>query len=182
MIPRYLNLVSLVTKQTTAFVISHHNSPHRHVDDERKSKFYIIIDLVIVKTGMIFALLRQTTLYKNFHFLKFHLDHLLLFLRYAVSTRWEREVAEHGPVQDFHRYCCCFARRLGNMFILCERPDGSPIVVAGPCWPFCTFVTLPLILAVSGAVSYFIIISPDSPLVSGILRTNILRSLYLFFF
>jgi len=84
--------------------------------------------------------------------------------KYAVSTRWEKDVAEHGPIHDFNRYWCCCARRLGNMFVLCERTDGSPLVVAGPCWPFCTFVTLPLILAVSAAVSYFIIISVDSPL------------------
>ena len=62
--------------------------------------------------------------------------------RYAVSTRWEREVEENGPVKDFHRYFCCCARRLGNMFMLWERSDGSPIVIAGPCWPFCVFVTL----------------------------------------
>jgi len=84
--------------------------------------------------------------------------------KFAVSTRWEREVAEHGPVKDFHRFWCCCARRLGNMFVLCERTDGTPIVIAGPCWPFCIFVTLPLILAVSGAVAYFVIISDDSPL------------------
>lgn len=87
--------------------------------------------------------------------------------RFAVSSRWEREVAENGPVKDFHRFCCCCCRRLGNMFVLCERPDGSPIVIAGPCWPFCMFVTLPLILAVAGAVAYFVIISKDSPLVSS---------------
>ena len=34
-----------------------------------------------------------------------------------------------------------------------------------PCWPFCVFVTLPLILAVSAAVAYFVIINNDSPLV-----------------
>lgn len=85
---------------------------------------------------------------------------------YAVSTRWEQEVAENGPVKDFHRFFCCCARRLGNMFVLCERSDGSPIVVAGPCWPFCVFVTLPLILSVSAGVAYFVIISDDSPLVS----------------
>jgi DHHC palmitoyltransferase len=84
--------------------------------------------------------------------------------QYAVSTRWEREVAENGPIKDFHRFFCCCARRLGNMFILCERADGSPVVIAGPCWPFCMFVTLPLILAVSGAVAYFMIISSESPL------------------
>lgn len=86
--------------------------------------------------------------------------------RFAVSTRWEREVAENGPVRDFHRFFCCCARRLGNMFVLCERTDGTPIVIAGPCWPFCICVTLPLILAVSGAVAYFVIISNNSPLVS----------------
>ena len=84
--------------------------------------------------------------------------------QYAVSTRWEREVAENGPIKDYNRFFCCCARRLGNMFILCERSDGSPIVIAGPCWPFCVLVTLPLILAVSGAVAYFMIISNDSPL------------------
>ena len=91
-------------------------------------------------------------------------------IRFAVSTRWEREVAENGPIRDFHRFWCCCARRLGNMFVLCERTDGTPIVITGPCWPFCIFVTLPLILAVSGAVAYFVIISDDSPLVSAIRR------------
>ncbi len=101
-------------------------------------------------------------------FLFFVVSFVCLFfsLRFAVSTRWEREVAENGPVRDFHRFWCCCARRLGNMFVLCERIDGTPIVIAGPCWPFCMFVTLPLILAVSGAVAYFVIISDDSPLVS----------------
>jgi hypothetical protein len=92
----------------------------------------------------------------------------LLFSRYAVSTRWERDVAENGPTKDFHRYFCCCAKRIGNMFILCERYDGSPLVIAGPCWPFCCFVTVPLILGISGAVAYFVIISEDSPLVSGL--------------
>lgn len=86
--------------------------------------------------------------------------------RYAVSTRWERDCAEHnGTTKDFHRFFCCLARRLGNMFVLCERHDGSPVVIAGPCWPFCCFVTVPLILGITGAVAYFVIISEDSPLV-----------------
>jgi len=29
--------------------------------------------------------------------------------------------------------------------------------VAGPCWPFCTFVTIPLICGLSGLVAYFLI-------------------------
>jgi len=41
------------------------------------------------------------------------------------------------------------------MFFLWERRDGSPIIVAGPCWPFCVFFTLPLILILSGLVAYF---------------------------
>ena len=86
--------------------------------------------------------------------------------RYAVSTRWEKDVNENGATKDFHRYCCCMARRIGNLFILCERRDGSPLVIAGPCWPFCCLVTMPLILGISGAVAYFVIINEDSPLVS----------------
>ena len=75
---------------------------------------------------------------------------------------------ENGPTKDFHRFCCCMARRVGNMFVLCERHDGSPIVIAGPCWPFCFLVTLPLILGIPGTVAYFVIISNNSPLVSTI--------------
>ncbi len=112
---------------------------------------------------------------------------LSLFYRYAVSVRWEREQAERrrpadssssGPVrnnrqpcltftiEDFNRYFCCCARRVGSMFFLLERKDGSPIVVAGPCWPFCTFVTTPLIVVLSGLVGFFIVSNPDTGLVS----------------
>lgn len=67
------------------------------------------------------------------------------------------------------------ARRLGNMFVLCERGDGSPIVIAGPCWPFCCLVTVPLILGIPGAVAYFTIIREDSILVSFKNNTRLLR-------
>lgn len=53
------------------------------------------------------------------------------------------------------------------MFFLVERRDGSPIVVAGPCWPFCTFVTVPLIVVLSGLVGYFIVSNPATGLVSA---------------
>jgi len=43
------------------------------------------------------------------------------------------------------------------MFFLWESRDGSPVIVAGPCWPFCTFVTIPLICGLSGLVAYFLI-------------------------
>ncbi len=52
------------------------------------------------------------------------------------------------------------------MFFLLETRDGSPIVVAGPCWPFCTFVTTPLIVILSGMVGYFIVSDPNTKLVS----------------
>ena len=44
------------------------------------------------------------------------------------------------------------------MHILCSHPDGSPIIMAGPCWPFCMFVTVPLILGISALVVYFLIL------------------------
>ena len=46
---------------------------------------------------------------------------------------------------------------MGGMFFLMERKDGSPILVVGPCWPFCTFVTLPLVIIVVVLVSYLIV-------------------------
>jgi hypothetical protein len=52
------------------------------------------------------------------------------------------------------------------MFFICERRNGSPIVVAGPCWPFCTFVTLPLVAGLSGLTLYFCILKDGAPLVS----------------
>jgi hypothetical protein len=45
------------------------------------------------------------------------------------------------------------------MFALLSYRDGTPIVLAGPCWPFCTFVTVPLILSISFVVCYFLIVS-----------------------
>mmetsp|Transcript_29317 Transcript_29317/g.38953 ORF Transcript_29317/g.38953 Transcript_29317/m.38953 type:complete len:261 (+) Transcript_29317:42-824(+) len=96
--------------------------------------------------------------------------------RYAVSVRWEREYEEEhnrrskpictGTAEDFHTCCCCCSRRVGSMFFLMETRDGSPIIVAGPCWPFCTFVTLPLILLCSALVSYFVVFNKNSGLPS----------------
>ena len=54
------------------------------------------------------------------------------------------------------------------MFFLLEKRDGTPIVVAGPCWPFCTFVTVPLIIVLSGLVAYFIVLEPEIGLVRSI--------------
>ncbi|KAL7456481.1 hypothetical protein ACHAWC_008595 [Mediolabrus comicus] len=102
--------------------------------------------------------------------------------RYAVSIRWEREqerlrqelesstadpVTNKKPcitytIEDFHRYFCCCARRVGSFFFLLERRDGSPIITAGPCWPFCTFVTVPLIVVLSTLVMVFIVFNRKS--------------------
>ena len=123
----------------------------------------------------------------------------ILFFRYAVSVRWEREQAERrqpptdstnssGPVrerqplltftiEDFNRYFCCCARRVGSMFFLLEKKDGSPIVVAGPCWPFCAFVTLPLIAVLSGLCGYFIVSNPNTGLVSCAMQWRFLAAL-----
>ena len=59
------------------------------------------------------------------------------------------------------------------MFVLFERSDGSPMVIAGPCWPFCMGVTLPLILGISALVCYFVLFNSANGLVSseGGLRT-----------
>jgi len=47
------------------------------------------------------------------------------------------------------------------MRVLMEKKDGSPVVIAGPCWPFCVFVTLPLVLVISGLVAFKVL--PDMP-------------------
>ena len=69
------------------------------------------------------------------------LSRFLFDYRYAVSTAWEREVAEGKVPTDINTFLCCFARRIGHMFAICSYPDGTPILIAGPCWPFCALVT-----------------------------------------
>ena len=125
----------------------------------------------------------------------------LSICRYAVSVRWEHEQRQQEQQQpqqrrrkrksspsssyssgsdcckpytiteNFSTYFCCCARRVGSMFFLIEKKDGTPIVVAGPCWPFCTFVTVPLIVVLSGMVGYFIVSNPNAGLVSGCFPT-----------
>lgn len=93
--------------------------------------------------------------------------------QYAVSTAWERKQEENandkkpfctGTTEDCYTACCCCSRRVGSMFFLCEKRDGSPIVVAGPCWPFCVFITAPLIISLSGLVLWFCILDKNSVL------------------
>lgn len=55
---------------------------------------------------------------------------------------------------------------MGSIHFLWERSDGSPIIVAGPMWPFCMFVTVPLVAGLSALVLYFCIVQENAPLVS----------------
>lgn len=91
-------------------------------------------------------------------------------IQYAISKRWEAEQetgqsAQCTPQNLLSSIFCCCARRVGSLHFLCERRDGSPIVVAGPMWPFCTFVTLPLVAGLSSLVLYFCILQKGAPLV-----------------
>ena len=89
------------------------------------------------------------------------------YFRYAVSTQWERQQSEGRSIRDFHSFCCCCAKRIGNMFALISRSDGTPIVIAGPCWPFCIFITFPLIIGISMLVIFFLILGDTFVLVRG---------------
>lgn len=97
--------------------------------------------------------------------------------RYAVSTQWERSVHDGTAPRDVHTYFCCCATRIGHMFALMQHHDGEPIVLAGPCWPFCVFVTVPLILGVSCLVTYFLVIDDNF----GLVRTQTQYTCFLFY-
>jgi len=66
-------------------------------------------------------------------------------------------------VEDLNSIFCCCSRQVGAMQFICQRSDGSPFVVAGPCWPFCSFFTVPLIGGLSSLVLYFCIIDESTP-------------------
>ncbi|EEC46979.1 predicted protein [Phaeodactylum tricornutum CCAP 1055/1] len=70
----------------------------------------------------------------------------------AFQARSHNGQAVEPPVLPRRR-----KKQIGNMFVLCSYADGTPILIAGPCWPFCVFVTLPLIMGVAGLVSFFLI-------------------------
>lgn len=90
-------------------------------------------------------------------------------IQYAISKRWER-AQENGEKDRFSLKACCSyifcgcARPVGSMHFLWERSDGSPIIVAGPMWPFCMFVTVPLVAGLSALVLYFCIVQENAPL------------------
>jgi len=90
-------------------------------------------------------------------------------IEYAISKRWEAQQVSGQKDKCTPQNCvssifCCCARQLGSMHILCERKDGSPMVIAGPMWSFCMFVTVPLVVGLSVLVLYFCILQKDAPL------------------
>ena len=116
-----------------------------------------------------------------------------MVVRFAVSVRWEREMEERRrnpskksrctcSTEDLHTNCCCCAHRIGNMFSLLETPNGSPIIIAGPCWPFCLFITFPLIAVISGLVAYFVVLNKDNGLVRFRIRMETFYFFKTFFF
>eukprot|EP00979_Chaetoceros_neogracilis_P005461 scaffold992_cov250-Chaetoceros_neogracile.AAC.5 len=63
-------------------------------------------------------------------------------IEYAISKRWEAQQESGQSDKCTPQTCisdifCCCAKQLGSMHVLCERRDGSPVVIAGPMWPFC---------------------------------------------
>ena len=90
-------------------------------------------------------------------------------IKFAVSKRWEDAVSSATgtrkkiSIQSIctSMFCCC-SRQVGSMHFLLESRNGSPIVVAGPYWPCCMFVTLPLIIGLSGLTLYFCILREGS--------------------
>jgi len=76
----------------------------------------------------------------------------------------KQQLCSGDPRRDIDRWFCCCARQIGGMFALVEKTDGTPVVIAGPCWPFCTFITVPLIVILSGLVCYFVVFNRNSGL------------------
>ena len=65
---------------------------------------------------------------------------------------------------DMNTWFCCFATKIGGMFSLFEKNDGTPIIIAGPSWPVCIFFTFPIILIGSFLITWAILL--DTGLVS----------------
>lgn len=69
-----------------------------------------------------------------------------------------------GTTEDFNNCFCCCANHTGGMFSLLENEDDTLIVITGPCWSFCTFMTLALILISSLLILFFIILNREGPI------------------
>jgi len=79
------------------------------------------------------------------------------YKEYAVAKAVPTSSEKGGFLQSFYVCCCCARRRIGDMFVLLETRDGRPLMVVGPCWPFCAFITVPLIIVVSALIGVFVL-------------------------
>ena len=60
-------------------------------------------------------------------------------------------------------FCGNLSRRtIGRMRVVLSGEKGRPVVIAGSSWPFCAFVTVPLILVPAAIVSALVIV-PMAP-------------------
>ena len=63
-------------------------------------------------------------------------------------------------------FCCCAVQRIGAMFVLVEKDDGTPVFIVGPEWQCCMCCTVPTILLGSFGLIYFILMNDDFDAVS----------------
>merc|ERR1712151_1122992 len=94
---------------------------------------------------------------------------------YAVSIAESSNLRKNGRCfflhkctgdisEDMNSYFCICAKKIGGMFSLLERSDGTPIIITGPSWPTCIFCTVPIIAIVSFLVTWFIILDIENTL------------------
>lgn len=62
---------------------------------------------------------------------------------------------------DIKSCVCCCATKIGGMYSLVEGKDGTPIIIAGPSWPMCLFCTVPIVIASSFAITWFILMDVE---------------------
>lgn len=63
---------------------------------------------------------------------------------------------------DIKSCVCCCATKIGGMYSLVERKDGTPIIITGPSWPMCLFFTVPILIASSFAITWFILMDVET--------------------
>jgi hypothetical protein len=66
----------------------------------------------------------------------------------------------NDPQGMTEEFCCapCARRKIGTFHVCCQTLDGEPLCLVGPCWPFATFITLPLLLGIPLVILFLILI------------------------
>mmetsp|Transcript_8107 Transcript_8107/g.16370 ORF Transcript_8107/g.16370 Transcript_8107/m.16370 type:complete len:278 (+) Transcript_8107:70-903(+) len=81
---------------------------------------------------------------------------------YASANRYKNGKARPFPLLQS---CCermsCAKYYIGNMPVLLSK-DGEPVVIAGSWWPFCTGITVPLIVGGVTLTTVFVLV-PRAP-------------------